>query len=131
MLNIADPPKESKHSLMDGRGKISVSVTSFRALKSAQKRYDPSFFGTRRIGEDQGIAWDYYDGNNYNNNEISEDMKTTRIFQAPTILEMTGYCYFYGGVLTGPQFLSQLDNHGSLSWVSCSCDNGSGAAIEL
>ncbi|XP_031550403.1 lysophospholipid acyltransferase 5-like [Actinia tenebrosa] len=51
-----------------------------------------------------GIAWDYYDGNNFNNNKISEDMKATRISTPPTLFEMTGFCYFFGGVLVGPQF---------------------------
>ena len=46
--------QESKHSRIDGNGKISVLVTSFKALKSAQKRYVPSFLGTKRIDEDQG-----------------------------------------------------------------------------
>ncbi|XP_031557236.1 lysophospholipid acyltransferase 5-like, partial [Actinia tenebrosa] len=50
-----------------------------------------------------GIAWDYYDGNNFNNNKISEDMKATRISTPPTLFEMTGFCYFFGGVLVGPQ----------------------------
>ena len=54
VLNMTEPHKESKHSRIDGNGKISVLVTSFKALKSAQKRYVPSFWGTKRIGEDQG-----------------------------------------------------------------------------
>ncbi|XP_048581170.1 lysophospholipid acyltransferase 5-like [Nematostella vectensis] len=51
-----------------------------------------------------GLAWDYYDGNNINNNEVSEDMKTTMIHQPPSLLEMLGYSYFFGSFLVGPQF---------------------------
>ena len=39
---------------MDGRGNISVLVTSFNDLKYAQTWYVSSFFGTNSIGDDQG-----------------------------------------------------------------------------
>lgn len=49
------------------------------------------------------VAWDYYDGNQ-DQEKISADQKTTAIATPPTLLEMMGLSYFYGGFLVGPQF---------------------------
>ncbi|KAL9970371.1 hypothetical protein ACROYT_G022734 [Oculina patagonica] len=49
------------------------------------------------------IAWDYYDGNQ-DQDKLSADFKTTAIATPPTLLEMLGLSYFYGGFLVGPQF---------------------------
>ncbi|KAM7444465.1 Lysophosphatidylcholine acyltransferase 3 [Porites harrisoni] len=49
------------------------------------------------------VAWDYYDGNQ-DQEKLSADFKTTAIATPPTLLQMLGLSYFYGGFLVGPQF---------------------------
>lgn len=49
------------------------------------------------------VAWDYYDGHQ-DQEKLSEDFKTTAVTTPPTLLQMLGLSYFYGGFLVGPQF---------------------------
>ncbi|XP_033837541.1 lysophospholipid acyltransferase 5 [Periophthalmus magnuspinnatus] len=48
-----------------------------------------------------GLAWDYYDGGQEN---LSAEQKNSALSSVPSLLEMFGYSYFYGGFLVGPQF---------------------------
>lgn len=50
-----------------------------------------------------GLAWDYYDGNQ-DQEKLSEDFKKTAIRECPSLLQIAGYTYFFGGFLVGPQF---------------------------
>ncbi|KAK2557363.1 Lysophospholipid acyltransferase 5 [Acropora cervicornis] len=49
------------------------------------------------------VAWDYYDGNQ-DQEKLPSDFKVTAIKAPPTLLQMFGLSYFYGGFLVGPQF---------------------------
>lgn len=49
------------------------------------------------------VAWDYHDGNQ-DQEKLSPDFKVTAIAKPPTLLQMLGLSYFYGGFLVGPQF---------------------------
>uniref|UniRef100_A0A8C6WYG0 Lysophospholipid acyltransferase 5 n=1 Tax=Neogobius melanostomus TaxID=47308 RepID=A0A8C6WYG0_9GOBI len=48
-----------------------------------------------------GLAWDYYDGGQEN---LNAEQKMSSLSSVPTLLEMFGFSYFYGGFLVGPQF---------------------------
>ena len=57
-MNRLEPCNESRHSRTEGKGKISVMVASFRARKSAQKRYEPSALGTSKMdAEEVRVRW--------------------------------------------------------------------------
>ncbi|XP_068699220.1 lysophospholipid acyltransferase 5-like [Montipora foliosa] len=49
------------------------------------------------------VAWDYYDGNQ-DQEKLTPDFKATAIKTPPTLLQLCGLSYFYGGFLVGPQF---------------------------
>uniref|UniRef100_A0A7N8XNZ1 Lysophospholipid acyltransferase 5 n=1 Tax=Mastacembelus armatus TaxID=205130 RepID=A0A7N8XNZ1_9TELE len=50
-----------------------------------------------------GLSFDYYDGGK-EPSELSEDQKKAALPSVPSLLEMFGFSYFYGGFLVGPQF---------------------------
>ncbi|XP_052002288.1 lysophospholipid acyltransferase 5-like isoform X3 [Xyrauchen texanus] len=50
-----------------------------------------------------GLALDYYDGGK-EPSQLSADQKKSALCSAPSLLEVFGFSYFYGGFLVGPQF---------------------------
>uniref|UniRef100_A0A8C5PQJ5 Lysophospholipid acyltransferase 5 n=1 Tax=Leptobrachium leishanense TaxID=445787 RepID=A0A8C5PQJ5_9ANUR len=50
-----------------------------------------------------GLAFDFYDGGK-DKDSLSEDQKLNAISGVPTLLEVCGFSYYYGGFLVGPQF---------------------------
>ncbi|XP_077970828.1 lysophospholipid acyltransferase 5-like [Styela clava] len=50
-----------------------------------------------------GLAFDIYDGHR-DQEKVTPEQKTLLINDVPSLLEMFGYCYFYGGYSVGPQF---------------------------
>lgn len=53
-----------------------------------------------------GLAWDCYDGKQPKEN-LRGDLKTTCYNKTPTLVEILGYSYFFGGFMAGPQFSFQ------------------------
>ncbi|ELT92172.1 hypothetical protein CAPTEDRAFT_182891 [Capitella teleta] len=49
------------------------------------------------------LAFNLYDGSK-NEDELSAEQKETALKDVPSLLEMTGFSYFFGAFLTGPQF---------------------------
>ncbi|XP_076360930.1 lysophospholipid acyltransferase 5-like isoform X1 [Tachypleus tridentatus] len=50
-----------------------------------------------------GVSYDVYDGRK-TMNKLSNDQKKTALVKAPSLLEIGGHTYFFGGFLVGPQF---------------------------
>uniref|UniRef100_A0A8C5HQW5 Lysophospholipid acyltransferase 5 n=1 Tax=Gouania willdenowi TaxID=441366 RepID=A0A8C5HQW5_GOUWI len=50
-----------------------------------------------------GLAFDYYDGGK-EPSQLNEDQKKGALPSVPSLLEVGGFSYFYGGFLVGPQF---------------------------
>ncbi|XP_013772014.1 lysophospholipid acyltransferase 5-like isoform X1 [Limulus polyphemus] len=50
-----------------------------------------------------GVSYDVYDGRK-RVEKLSEDQKKTALVKAPSLLEIGGHTYFFGGFLVGPQF---------------------------
>ncbi|KAA0703141.1 Lysophospholipid acyltransferase 5 [Triplophysa tibetana] len=50
-----------------------------------------------------GLALDYYDGGK-EPSQLSKDQKSAALSSPPSLLEVFGFSYFYGGFLVGPQF---------------------------
>lgn len=50
-----------------------------------------------------GLCWDVHDGHR-DETKLSAEQKTLMIKDLPSLLEMFGFCYFYGGANVGPQF---------------------------
>ncbi|XP_019637317.1 PREDICTED: lysophospholipid acyltransferase 5-like [Branchiostoma belcheri] len=50
-----------------------------------------------------GLAWDIYDGTKPPEKQ-SESQKKVVLNRSPTLLEVSGYVYHFGGLLVGPQF---------------------------
>ncbi|UYV68587.1 LPCAT3 [Cordylochernes scorpioides] len=49
------------------------------------------------------LAFNVYDGTK-KFDQLSEDQKKTALHRTPSLLEISGYCYFFGGFMVGPQF---------------------------
>uniref|UniRef100_A0A673IGK5 Lysophospholipid acyltransferase 5 n=1 Tax=Sinocyclocheilus rhinocerous TaxID=307959 RepID=A0A673IGK5_9TELE len=50
-----------------------------------------------------GLALDYYDGEK-EQSQMSAEQKKSALSSTPSLLEIFGFSYFYGGFLVGPQF---------------------------
>ncbi|GBL99126.1 Lysophospholipid acyltransferase 5 [Araneus ventricosus] len=50
-----------------------------------------------------GLTWDVYDGQKSEEN-LSEEQKKTALKRCPSLLEIGGHAYFFGGFLVSPQF---------------------------
>ncbi|XP_008321008.1 lysophospholipid acyltransferase 5 [Cynoglossus semilaevis] len=50
-----------------------------------------------------GLAFDFYDGAK-DPSQLSAEQKKAALASAPSLLEVCGFSYFYGGFLVGPQF---------------------------
>ncbi|XP_028984858.1 lysophospholipid acyltransferase 5 isoform X1 [Betta splendens] len=50
-----------------------------------------------------GLSLDYYDGRK-DASQLSSEQKKSALRSVPSLLEVCGFCYFYGGFLVGPQF---------------------------
>ncbi|CAL1290862.1 unnamed protein product [Larinioides sclopetarius] len=50
-----------------------------------------------------GLAWDVYDGQKPEE-KLSEEQKKTALKRSPSLLEIGGHMYFFGGFMVGPQF---------------------------
>ncbi|GFY45890.1 lysophospholipid acyltransferase 5 [Trichonephila inaurata madagascariensis] len=50
-----------------------------------------------------GLAWDVYDGQKPFE-KLSNDQKKTALKTCPSLLEVAGHTYFFGGFMVGPQF---------------------------
>ncbi|XP_072175070.1 lysophospholipid acyltransferase 5-like [Diadema setosum] len=50
-----------------------------------------------------GVAYDLYDGQKPKE-QLSQEQKQYFLIRAPSLLEMGGFCLFFGGFLAGPQF---------------------------
>lgn len=50
-----------------------------------------------------GLVFDVYDGKK-KPEELSTDQKETALTKVPSLLEIAGFMYFFGGCLVGPQF---------------------------
>ncbi|XP_074540435.1 lysophospholipid acyltransferase 5 isoform X2 [Halichoeres trimaculatus] len=50
-----------------------------------------------------GLAFDFYDGGK-EPDQLSSEQKTAALRSVPSLLEVYGFSYFYGGFLVGPQF---------------------------
>ncbi|KAI5620444.1 lysophospholipid acyltransferase 5, partial [Silurus asotus] len=50
-----------------------------------------------------GLSLDYYDGGK-EPSQLSAEQKTAALQTTPSLLEVCGFSYFYGGFLVGPQF---------------------------
>uniref|UniRef100_A0A3Q3KR76 Lysophospholipid acyltransferase 5 n=1 Tax=Monopterus albus TaxID=43700 RepID=A0A3Q3KR76_MONAL len=50
-----------------------------------------------------GVSLDYYDGRK-DPSQLSLEQKKAGLLSVPSLLEMCGFSYFYGGFLVGPQF---------------------------
>ncbi|XP_011483752.1 lysophospholipid acyltransferase 5 isoform X1 [Oryzias latipes] len=50
-----------------------------------------------------GLAFDYYDGGK-EPSKLSLEQKSSALPSVPSLLEVAGFSYFYGGFLVGPQF---------------------------
>uniref|UniRef100_A0A146WAM8 Lysophospholipid acyltransferase 5 n=1 Tax=Fundulus heteroclitus TaxID=8078 RepID=A0A146WAM8_FUNHE len=50
-----------------------------------------------------GLAFDFYDGGK-EQSQLSQEQKNGALLSVPTLLEVFGFSYFYGGFLVGPQF---------------------------
>ncbi|XP_028280261.1 lysophospholipid acyltransferase 5 [Parambassis ranga] len=50
-----------------------------------------------------GLSFDYYDGGK-EMSQLSAEQKKSALSSVPSLLEMCGFSYFYGGFLVGPQF---------------------------
>ncbi|XP_033958783.1 lysophospholipid acyltransferase 5 [Pseudochaenichthys georgianus] len=50
-----------------------------------------------------GLSFDYYDGGK-EPSQLSEEQKKAALPSVPSLLEVCGFSYFYGGFLVGPQF---------------------------
>ncbi|KAJ4923183.1 hypothetical protein JOQ06_022711, partial [Pogonophryne albipinna] len=50
-----------------------------------------------------GLSFDYYDGGK-EPSQLSAEQKTAALPSVPSLLEVCGFSYFYGGFLVGPQF---------------------------
>lgn len=50
-----------------------------------------------------GLVYDVYDGKK-NPEKLPHDQKRTALDKVPSLLEVTGHSYFFGGFLVGPQF---------------------------
>uniref|UniRef100_A0A8C2C2D9 Lysophospholipid acyltransferase 5 n=1 Tax=Cyprinus carpio TaxID=7962 RepID=A0A8C2C2D9_CYPCA len=50
-----------------------------------------------------GLALDYYDGGK-EQSQMSAEQKKSALSSTPSLLEVFGFSYFYGGFLVGPQF---------------------------
>uniref|UniRef100_A0A673BMD5 Lysophospholipid acyltransferase 5 n=1 Tax=Sphaeramia orbicularis TaxID=375764 RepID=A0A673BMD5_9TELE len=50
-----------------------------------------------------GLSFDYYDGGK-EPSQLSPEQRTSAMASVPTLLEVYGFSYFYGGFLVGPQF---------------------------
>ncbi|XP_056619375.1 lysophospholipid acyltransferase 5 [Triplophysa dalaica] len=50
-----------------------------------------------------GLSLDYYDGGK-DPSHLSKDQKSAALSSPPSLLEVFGFSYFYGGFLVGPQF---------------------------
>lgn len=48
-----------------------------------------------------GMSWDYYDGGK---ETLSPEQQKSALSSVPSLLEIFGFSYFYGGFLVGPQF---------------------------
>lgn len=49
-----------------------------------------------------GLSYNLYDARR-NPSELSDDMKEVAVAEKPSFLELLGFCYFMGAVLSGPQ----------------------------
>ncbi|XP_053182429.1 lysophospholipid acyltransferase 5 [Scomber japonicus] len=50
-----------------------------------------------------GLSFDYFDGGK-EPSQLSAEQKTSALSSVPSLLEVCGFSYFYGGFLVGPQF---------------------------
>uniref|UniRef100_A0AAY5K4B2 Lysophospholipid acyltransferase 5 n=1 Tax=Esox lucius TaxID=8010 RepID=A0AAY5K4B2_ESOLU len=50
-----------------------------------------------------GLSFDYYDGGQ-EPSQLNAEQQKSALASVPSLLEMTGFSYFYGGFLVGPQF---------------------------
>ncbi|XP_062321733.1 lysophospholipid acyltransferase 5 [Osmerus eperlanus] len=50
-----------------------------------------------------GLSFDYYDGGK-EPSELNPEQQKSSLSSVPSLLEMYGFAYFYGGFLVGPQF---------------------------
>ncbi|XP_030605883.1 lysophospholipid acyltransferase 5 [Archocentrus centrarchus] len=50
-----------------------------------------------------GLSFDYYDGGK-EPSKLSSEQKAAALPSVPSLLEVSGFSYFYGGFLVGPQF---------------------------
>ncbi|GAA6229262.1 lysophospholipid acyltransferase 5 [Lates japonicus] len=50
-----------------------------------------------------GLSFDYYDGGK-EPSQLSSEQKNSAVQSVPSLLEVCGFSYFYGGFLVGPQF---------------------------
>ncbi|GFU08843.1 lysophospholipid acyltransferase 5 [Nephila pilipes] len=50
-----------------------------------------------------GLAWDVFDGQKPFE-KLSNDQKKTALKKCPSLLEVAGHTYFFGGFMVGPQF---------------------------
>ncbi|CAN9513736.1 unnamed protein product [Ophioblennius macclurei] len=50
-----------------------------------------------------GLAFDFYDGGK-DSSQLSSEQKKGAVHSIPSLLEVYGFSYFYGGFLVGPQF---------------------------
>ncbi|XP_069551715.1 lysophospholipid acyltransferase 5 [Brachyistius frenatus] len=50
-----------------------------------------------------GLSFDYYDGGK-EPSQLSSEQKNSAVPSVPSLLEVCGFSYFYGGFLVGPQF---------------------------
>ncbi|KAK5861797.1 hypothetical protein PBY51_017245 [Eleginops maclovinus] len=50
-----------------------------------------------------GLSFDYYDGGK-EPSQLSAEQKNSALPSVPSLLEVCGFSYFYGGFLVGPQF---------------------------
>ncbi|XP_023129911.1 lysophospholipid acyltransferase 5 [Amphiprion ocellaris] len=50
-----------------------------------------------------GLSFDYYDGGK-EPSQLSPEQKKAALLSVPSLLEVCGFSYFYGGFLVGPQF---------------------------
>nr|XP_054768782.1 lysophospholipid acyltransferase 5-like [Lytechinus pictus] len=54
-----------------------------------------------------GVAFDLYDGQK-SKDKLSAEQQKYYLTRAPSLLEMGGFCLFFGGFLAGPQFSMRL-----------------------
>ncbi|XP_041961891.1 lysophospholipid acyltransferase 5 [Alosa sapidissima] len=50
-----------------------------------------------------GMSFDYYDGGR-EPSQLNAEQKSSALAEVPSLLEVCGFSYFYGGFLVGPQF---------------------------